>query len=357
MGREAEMDKNNLTEELARAGSLAPSADNCQPWRIEVGEGRLGVYAPSESFFFGPGDHATLLAMGAVAENIAQTADANSVRGRFEIGDLSSGDPYFTYHHDNVVEKLVIPQGVIDRHTNRHPYSRSPLPLDLVSKIEATQEGMARVVVLSSREAIAEFGRISTKCSECRFQNPELHRWLMDSLRFTPDEVAGGEGLDIQTLHLPPGGRAFMRFVKDWRRMAMLNKFGAYRLLARAEADVLLQSGAVLLIVGTNEGGRSAFDAGRLMERIWMELNTLGWAVQPAYVVPDQINRMEARLLSSAINAVVGNAMVALRRLAIQNPQDRIHLALRVGRPTHVPIRSRRRVPDESGSIPTKHRD
>lgn len=327
--------------ELVRAASAAPSADNSQPWRFRIAGARLSVHAPEETLFFGPEDHATLLSVGAVAENLALSVAAPNAGGKLELGDLSCGDPYFDFELTEPDTTLSIPQQVIERHTNRHPYTVKPLPAGLVAKIEAMTEGTAKVVVLSAPDKLKAFIRVSTICSQCRFRNPELHRWLMGSLRYTPEEVARGDGLDIRTLHLPPGGGAFMRFIKDWRRMEVLNRFGAYRLMAQAEADVLRKSAAMILIVGA-DGLRPAFDAGRLMERVWIALNVGGCGVQPAYVVPDQANRLRAGSLPGECRADIARALEALKELLGLPAEERTHIVLRAGWPTKLPVRSRR---------------
>lgn len=324
--------------ELARAAIAAPSADNSQPWRFRVSDGRLSVFAPPEAHFFGPADHATLLSVGAVAENLALSTVG---RGRMELGDLSQGNPYLDFELAEPDAPVQIPQEVLDRHTNRHPFDAKPLPPELVAQIEVMTEGSARTMILSTPDKLREFTRISTTCSSCRFRNPDLHRWLMDSLRHTPEEVARGDGLDIRTLHLPPGGGAMMRFLKDWRRMELLNRVGAHRMMAQAEADVLKQSTALVLVVGT-DGLRPAFDAGRLIERIWIALNALGWGVQPAYVVPDQANRLHAGALPEECRADVARALAALQNMLGLPAELRVHMVLRAGWPTKAPVRSRR---------------
>lgn len=332
--------------ELVRAAIAAPSADNCQPWRFHLTGAKLSVHAPAKTHFFGPADHATLLSVGAVAENLALSAAASASGGRLEVGDLSRGDPYFDFElaQPDDDAQVVIPKQVLDRHTNRHPFTAKPLPATLAAQIESMAEGSATAQVLVAPDKLGAFTRISTICSRCRFKNPDLHRWLMDSLRHTPEEVATGDGLDISTLHLPPGGGAFMRFIKDWRRMEVLNRLGAYRLMAQAEADVLKKSAALILIVGA-EGLRQAFDAGRLMERVWITLNASGWGVQPAYVVPDQANRLRAGSLPEECRTEVAGALEALQGLLGRPAGERLHMVLRAGWPTREPVRSGRRAP------------
>jgi hypothetical protein len=78
------------------------------------------------------------------------------------------------------------------------------------------------------------------------------------------------------------------------------------------------------------------------MERIWSALNAGGWGVQPAYVVPDQANRLRAGSLPVECQADVASALEALQELLGLPKGERMHMVLRAGWPTKIPVRSRR---------------
>jgi len=188
-------------------------------------------------------------------------------------------------------------------------------------------------------QKIATLVRIA---SQVRFQTREIHEWFSASLRFTEIEVARGDGLDVATFDLPPGGRVFMRWLmSDWRNMALLNRIGGYRMMAGIEAASMTKAGAIIAILGS-ETLSGALDAGRLMERIWIKLNQSGLAVQPYYVVSDQLTRLTEGKVPDRLRHHVERLRDEVSSTLSLPPHARLHMLLRVGKPMRVPIRSRR---------------
>lgn len=280
---------------LAEAARLAPSADNSQPWRFRFDGRSLAVEFEVARGSLGRDHSAVHLAMGAVLENLVQAAqDAGLDTSGWEFpGFAATGCLVKIPAPAQTLEALEVPQAICARHTNRGPFALTPLAEEDAASLAQLRQGEAEALVFSEREAIAQLAQLVRLASELRFQTEEIHRWLAGSLRFTPEEVARGDGLDVETLHLPPGGRALGRYLSDWRRLALLNRFGAYKLLAWIEAAQFSQAGAIVAIVGQN-GANAWLDAGRLLERVWLDLTARGWAVHPYFVLPDQLARLSA---------------------------------------------------------------
>ena len=238
---------------LVSAGQQAPSADNSQPWRF-VWDGKcLSVHLDPVRGGAGLGlDHpANLMAMGAVIENLAQALEVLGLPAEtLQIGRGGAQEPFATIKWDGPVR---LPggereAGLFHRHTNRGPFRTVPLAPTLAAQLAAMTEGPLRTVVVSDGEQKKRLASLLRDASEVRFQTEEIHRWLGASLRFTPEEVERGDGLDVATLLLPPGAGGLLKLSLDWRRMAVLNRFGAYKLFAFLEAAMLQQSGALLLV-------------------------------------------------------------------------------------------------------------
>lgn len=280
---------------LAEAGRLAPSADNSQPWRFFF-DGRTLALAFDEARGASLGkDHpAVLLAFGAVIENLVQAAhSAGMDTSRWEFPTpAETGCLVRIPAPTQSLEAREIPQAIRARHTNRGPFARTPLADEIASRITRLKQEGAHALVFNDRGAIASLAQLVRRASELRFQTEEIHRWLAGSLRFTEEEVARGDGLDVDTLSLPPGGRALSRLLADWRRLAFLNRFGAYKLLAWIEAAQFTQAGAVVAIVGEEIRPSTWIEAGRLMERVWLELTEKDISVQPYFVLSDQLERL-----------------------------------------------------------------
>lgn len=333
------MDRLSLALEAARA---APSADNSQPWQLRWDGARLSVhYRPHPGIDpFGPGGHATLIGVGAVAENLCQAIAPNASQPM--PGNLATGSPYFSLplpEHDRPATEAGLP--LFNRHTNRFPYGQRTFSSASMDGLAAMAQSPARLVPLAAAADREAFSTVAKVCCQARFCNQELHEWLMGSLRFTEEDAARGDGLDVATLHLPPGGASFMQAIRPWQWMAALNRLGIFRLMALTEIQPLRKASLILCVVGSDTPA-GAFAAGRLMERAWIHLNQMGWAVHPYYVVADQQTRLTNGRLPDAWREPVSQALADLPPLLNLGTDERLHIALRVGWPTKQVRRSRR---------------
>ena len=326
----------------ALAAAAAPSADNSQPWRFTSEAGRFEVrYRPHPGLDpFGADGHASVLSFGALAHNLGLAlgvpaealalADADGNAPLLSVGSEMQG-----------MAELDAKHPLFLRHTNRFPFADDVPPVASLKALESIARPLARAELLTDQKQIQRYCDLSLRCSEARFCSQELHEWLMGSLRFTQDEVATGTGLDAQTLHLPPGGTLFMRFITPWARMSVLNRLGAYKAMARIDTAPLRQAPLIIAIVGENSRA-GIFQAGQLMQELWILLNTEGWAVHPYYNVADQQSRLREERLARQWQPAIESAMSDLTSLLALEANERFHIALRVGRPTRDPVRSRR---------------
>jgi hypothetical protein len=333
----------SFISQVAAAGALAPSADNSQPWELRwTGSALQIAYAQRHpgTNVFGADSHATLLGIGGVAENLEAALRANGVHGDWQ---WSGGEaqPYATLAVGALPAGFVAPEGPARRHTNRLPFRREALAADALASVSAAREGRNRVALLVEPTRKKRLVQLVRMCSEARFCNRDLHRWLFGSLRHTPDEVARGDGLDMDSLGLPPGGRAMLGLMSDWGRMAKLNRIGAYKLLALSEVGLIGAAPALLCVAGAADR-RGVIDAGRLLTRVWTELNLQGIAVQPYYVVTDQLNRLHDGTLAAGFDARMAAVERELHGLLELAPGEMLHMILRIGYPKAEPVRSRR---------------
>lgn len=321
---------------LVEAGSRAPSADNMQPWSFRWGGEtlRLGYDTKRAAGVTFPASHpATRIALGAAAQNMLLVAERLDLE--LEWAEAGAEDIIrFRCNPGTRVPAEVWRHPLFERHTNRMPYKMDAIPAGVLASVNEEREGNLGIKILAGGPEIREMGRLVRLASELRFQTREVHEWLARSLRFSQKEVSRGNGLDVATLSLPPGGRLLLKWISEWRRMALLNRIGGYRMLARIEAQAVSKAPALLAITGP-AGENAAFEAGRLLERVWIALNRQGVAVHPYYVIPDQLQRFAAGVVPSIENAQV--LKQGVERALDGMP---LHMLLRVGWPKRRPIRS-----------------
>lgn len=132
-----------------------------------------------------------------------------------------------------------------------------------------------------------------------------------------------------------------MRMIADWKRMKVLNRFGLFKLLAMTETQLLAQAPAIFCLIG-KDGIRNTIDAGRLLARIWIELNSQGMAVHPYYVLTDQLVRMRSNGLPMNMMDRVAEMGIGLPAIIGSGPDEMLHMLLRVGLPKRTAPRSKR---------------
>lgn len=333
-------------EHLVAAAIVAPSADNSQPWQFEWDGRALAVRhrPPRGPDPFGPAGHAVLLSVGHVLANIARCLEAADLAHDLRLPvEPEKGSPYaevsWIAGPPETDRQPGAPRSV--RHTNRFPFAAAAIPPEARRAVAAATFGAARMVLFDVPAEIKALAAVVERCSAARFCTQELHDWLAASLRFTPQAVARGDGLDVATLHLPPGGAAFLRATSNWRVMRALNRLGIFRMLAKSEAMPLRRAPMLACIVGATDAV-GVLAAGRLLAQVWEALNERGIAVHPYYAVTDQQLRLEGDRVPAEWRDVVGNAVARLPALLELGAGERLHMILRVGWPTVTPPRSRR---------------
>jgi hypothetical protein len=331
---------------MIEAGHRAPSADNSQPWLFQWDGKRLTVVYDEQRASgntFGPGEHATYLAMGAVKENILQMAGC--LNTQIEETQPKKSRGYFQFEcafSGSGAQPANVP--LFQRHTNRWPYQRTPIPAHICEGLQSLSQGNCRVLVFLAEDAISAIADCVRAASEARFQSRDVHEFLGRSLRFSPEEANRGDGLDVRTLPLPPGSKAFLRFIANWERMSFLNRFGGYKLLARMEAKAVSQGAAIVMIAGPDQP-EDVIGAGMLMERAWIYLNSQGIAAHPYYVITDQLQRLKAGKISSPLTPMINKLASEIGAL-LNAGSATVHMLLRIGHPTRHPIRSLRLPPE-----------
>ena len=341
-----------LARFLALVANAAPSADNSQPLEFSWDGQEFTIsYSQHRGIgkLFGSEAHPTLLSVGMAIENLIESLEILNLPIAWRLDDsLGAGAPYVRFALNSNIPKSLNSERfpLFNRHTNRFPYCAESLKSDELDQILGMVEGKSRIFVASEKSVRSALSTLTRRAAEVRFCTQELHNWLMSSLRFSPDAVAKGDGLDVATLHLPPGGRFFLRSIADWRHMAILNRIGTYKGLAISEVLLLREAPALVAIVGPR-GPLNTIDAGRLLGRAWTKLNQMGIAVHPYYVLTDQLNRLEYGAVPGHMVGTVKRIEQELPSVLALAPEETLHMLLRVGYPRKDPPRSRR-LPIES---------
>lgn len=335
---------------LSQAVQHSPSPDNSQPWHLSWQNDTLTVGYDAQRVAgktFAADSHATLLTIGALSENLIQAAATLDLKLDWTLpNSLDTQNPvYFQATIEQEGATITATTDTVPlfkRHTNRLPYRNKPLAGGCISLVKSLTQDSARILVFEDKPVIQQITELVRSASEIRFQTQEVHEWLAKSLRFnTKNTVQYGEGLDVATLDLPPGGRLFLRWISDWQRMNWLNKLGAYKAMALIDSQPVGKAPTLIAVVGPTQF-RDTLAAGKLMNRVWIALNEQNIAVHPYYVVADQLQRRQANIVPSHLAKQADAIFDQAQQLFQFDDNEALHMLFRVGYPIKTPVKSKR---------------
>lgn len=272
--------------ELLEAAICAPSGDNCQPWRFEITEEQIRIYnvPDRDTSLFNFRQRASLVAHGALIENLMIAAEAAGYRPELKLFPAPASP-----HLVASVNLLSASPGdqrlanaIPHRCTNRRRYDGAPLTEDeRRALIAAADPRPGEVALTGNREEQAAVADIIALNDRLVFENQQLHAFLFDHIRWDDQEArATLDGLDIKTLDLAPPDRMMFPLLKNWSLVKVLAAFGVPRIIAANARKQAMSAGALGAIVIPDNSDLSYVNAGRIMERIWLEATLLGLSFQ-----------------------------------------------------------------------------
>jgi len=284
-----------LFDRLIASAALAPSADNMQPWEFGCREDTLEVYrAAGRVLPMDVLEMFTWAGIGAAIENIVlEVASAGLKAGvRYNHG-ARAGEPaaVIRLEEGNTCNRLApyIPL----RCTNRSPFEPMPLkPATIADLSESLHEYNARVHWVSDPGSLDKMADMDARSSYIRLEHKPMHDELFSILRFTRKDIESTRyGLTFESLEVPRMATIFARLLRNWSLNRAVSRMGFGRIVAKQLSDKLRKSGAICLITASNGNAEGYMEAGRAMERIWLEATLQGLSVQPYGVLPQYLTR------------------------------------------------------------------
>jgi len=339
----------HIKAQLTAAIQQAPSADNSQPWKIVWMKNTISIQYDTErvsDLTFPADSPATLLGMGAAIENLYQAAASiniqivtlpthpfglsNPIYFKAEIIDANSTVKF---------SDTVLP--LFTRHTNRFSYFLKSIPQSNIKVLKNLTLPSISIDIMEQRPQINKIAQLVYSASCIRFRTRETNEWLAKSLRFGKQTIDSGDGLDIDTLDVPPGGTLFLHLIGHWKILKWLNRIGVYRFMSWIDSRPIKKAPALIAITGPM-GFEHYLNAGRVIERVWIYLNEQGIAVHPYYVVSDQINRLHENKVPEELRQPAQRVSAGSKQVFDLQDNETLYMLLRVGYPKKKAKRSKR---------------
>ncbi|MET7771590.1 Rv1355c family protein [Nocardia sp. NPDC005366] len=271
---------------IMEAARRAPSGGNSQPWRLRADTAEIRVELAAEySSAMDIEFRGSAVALGAAMYNARTAAAAQGLLGAHEFvesdgrvplaGVLSLGDG------DDPALAADYP-AVLARETNRAFGTGAELPADVLPALTAIAvDAGANLRALTGRDELALAAALLGESDRVRYLTPRTHAEMMDEVRWPEDDP--DSGIDARSLELTPKEAAGFEIGRRADVMARLRSWDGGTALGSYTRDRVRTGSALVAVTfdAADSGLAGYARAGAAVQRVWIEAQRRGLAVQP----------------------------------------------------------------------------
>ncbi len=333
---------------------MAPSGDNCQPWKFVVKGLQVELHndPDRDTSLYNLKQRASLIAHGALLENIRIAGPAVGLHPSFQFfPDPTNPQHIATIRFaEGAMEASPLYAAIPARQTNRESYQPVKISDSQVAGWRALPDISGhRLWIGRDPKQISALAGLLSLNDRLVFEVPELHRFLFEQIRWTDAEAAEtGDGLDIKTLGLNAMDRLAFRFLKNGWLVAALNKVGFSRIIQLKAKQLLKSASAIAVVVMPGTTAKDYVQGGQLWQRFLLQLASEGLTAQPIAGLACLMQSATEGVLEGRVTAQQKKLLLetkkALLRDAGARDADVILVMFRVGWGAEVVRALRRRV-------------
>lgn len=280
-------------KEIIKAGNMAPSGGNVQPWIwVYDKKGLLHLIhdqkrSHSMLDYKGTG---SLIAFGAALENIRLKSAEMGIEtetqvhiAEFEQDRIATVRFVAKFQEAVQVPYSELSKGIFLRCTNRKNNARVLLdPEELEKLTRIAQEGGLDLKFTQSERDLEELSKVVGGMDRMRlFHEQGLADFIKEVRWSAKDAMETKDGIDIATLELSGTEQAAMGLLKDPRTVKFFRKFLMGYGLTKISKDTLLTASAIGFLNGGEFKPQDYLNAGAVLQRIWIQANLMGISFQP----------------------------------------------------------------------------
>jgi nitroreductase len=282
--------------ELIEAASLAPSADNMQPWEFRKQSETIEIYCACSRAL--PTDVMNMfvwISIGAAIQNIILAATKHELDADVAYNSANENEPVAVITFKPGTKKIDIADFICSRCTNRSPFSSIPLEVVLIEKLNQSIQSLnANIHWATSSTDFERIAFMDAHSSYIRLEHKPLHDELFSILRFTKKDMEKFRfGLTFESLDVPKFAVSFAKLLQHWSVNQIVSNMGIGRLVAKQLSNKLKAAGGICLITASGQNNISYMEAGRALEQFWLTATAIGLSVQPYGVLPQYLTKID----------------------------------------------------------------
>lgn len=343
----------DVVSSIVEAAHWAPTPDNWQAWRFHWTGECLEVYWDFETGTSSLDvDHClAFMSIGGAVTNMEIAAAENDIALRVELASERRSNHPVARIFFEPASTQPSPLAAFIRHrcTNRRPYATSPPRPEVIERLCGASGGstLIRLEMICDRRAVETISSLASDFCSFSLLHREIYDAVFGWVRWTQAEALRAvDGIPASALEPGRGERLTMRLLRHWPLARFLGGLGLRRYLARRARDRYSRSGAIGVLSLNEPSAHAAFEAGRIMEKVWLMSTLEGLALQPISGIPLLIlrNRLkDGDGLPEALRGWAAEAEETIRFLAGLEEKRLPVLLFRVGEARPPSARAQRR--------------
>ena len=273
---------NRDLEKIIEAMIRAPSGDNLQPWQISIinNEIRLSAKKGVDLSLYNTCDQATYFSLGAMVENATIAGEHLGLDVRPELSDQNEIRLTLKTNKQKELSDRGLYESIFKRSTNRYPYLKQKLSSSqkkyLMDAAKNSKTPLVKLVLLDAPNK--ELAAHISLNEQVLFENKYIHSSFFNALSWNASEPGK---MPITALALPLPGRLMFTLARTWKRMLFLNKLGLSKIVPAQTRLLYEAAGAYGALTTADTSPLSFYEAGKVMERIWLTATQQEVAIQP----------------------------------------------------------------------------
>lgn len=282
-----------LLKRIIYLSALAPSADNNQPWRFELDDQQLDLHlVPDRCLKSDRRKVYDYMSLGMLIKNLRIAAKEQGLNSEIDL--LPNGEqqsPAARIQFESCTsnsDQNPFFHFLSRRRTNRRFYSKKPLAAECDQALAAIGKttGLSWEHT-SAKKSIKRLAKAVATADGLRMRYPSFQQELAAMMRFNRKQaMAANDGILIDSLELPLGGKHTLHVVKSWRLLRLFNYLGFASGTAAFSRQQVCRSAAVGILWADRESISSYLKAGELFQEIWLTLTKHGAALHPLAALP-----------------------------------------------------------------------
>lgn len=276
--------------EIINVAVHAPSGENAQPWKFELGDNVLNIWNTPESdtSIYNNKQRGAHVAHGALIENISIIAKhhLHDIQVK-NFPDTTEPDLIFQISFlesllsDSENEELY--RSISIRVTNRKQYYEEKLSADLKTALINIKKSFGINFYFTEDAHLKSIVSTAASINEkLLFEIPEMNKFFFSHIRWSDaEEKIDPRGFYVKTLELEPPQLGVMKLLRNKIIFTILSKFGIGKIIARDNARRYMSASCVCVITSPDTSPAMLINVGRFLQHIWLTVTKMKCSLQP----------------------------------------------------------------------------